>query len=539
MSKKKRVNDKGVFELDDALMPMFPVDGIFKKNKTFYNLQQIMEEVFPSEFIRKYWEKIGYKPSVMDIALIIFSSGRPLYKKLLLMRSLIRFAEDGKTKECIRNYLDSEVECLRKFQQEDPGTIFEMQVSYDDGGTWYSLALMHNLNGLVGLGNLWKNAPCQENCQNNLIFPQGGNLQRNVLIRTRNPRFLIDFLYDLFRFNICQKDFSCPNSMSDNALRNKAGLAPTVDGQSYASRQGNPFHLTRYSVETLCSDENLPRFCTDVVNGQMLNVTQIRPREVDKVLACPWLCGKEFEFQHPYFGTSQFTPRATYVFVTQDYAEMPLKMDGFDVFDLCQDVSNIDKIAPLTGLEKAFLFTRFMLYGYSLLCELNAEKKDETENNEKKSKLFALFLETCTKRAPAGVEGMGDNMDTPLLTLNAAWERFTTKLGIKKRQLTSADFVDEGFNVRKYTNDELALRDRRAGYTEEEVLKRRSNANIVCDLIVKSSKEVEDAADAIVQKQQEQRRAEKLSVAAFVEFFDRTLLKTNCEKIWGLISTSN
>ena len=168
MSKKKRVNDKGVFELDDALMPMFPADGIFKKNKTFYSLQQIMEEVFPSEFIRKYWEQIEYKPSVMDIALIIFSSNRPLYKKLLLMRSLIRFAEDEKTKECIQNYLDSEVECLRKFQQEDPGTIFEMQVSYDDGGTWYSLALMHNLNGLVGLGNLWKNAPCQENCQNNL-----------------------------------------------------------------------------------------------------------------------------------------------------------------------------------------------------------------------------------------------------------------------------------------------------------------------------------------------------------------------------------
>ena len=168
MSKKEHVNYKDFFELDDALMPMFPADGIFKKNKTFYSLQQICEEVFPSEFIRKYWEQIGYKPSVMDIALIIFSSDRPLYRKLLLMRSLIRFAEDEKTKECIQNYLDSEVECLRKFQQESPGTIFEMQVSYDDGGTWYSLALMHHLNGLVGLGNLWKNAPCQENCQNNL-----------------------------------------------------------------------------------------------------------------------------------------------------------------------------------------------------------------------------------------------------------------------------------------------------------------------------------------------------------------------------------
>lgn len=158
--KQERVSEN-IFELDDALMSMFPKNGKFKKNRTIYSMETIMQQVFPSDFIRKYWEDIGYRPEAIDIAVVIYNSELSLYSKLILMKSLQKFA-DKDTQERIQKYLNAEVDCLRRFQKKEDGYVFELQFSYGKG-IWTSLALMLDFSGLVWLGNLWKNSPCHKN----------------------------------------------------------------------------------------------------------------------------------------------------------------------------------------------------------------------------------------------------------------------------------------------------------------------------------------------------------------------------------------
>lgn len=161
MSKKQKENSK-LFELDDALMQMFPEKGRYKKNKSIFSMDEIMQKVFPSAFIMEYWQKVKFKPKVKDIALIIANNNDySLYLKLLLMKSLAKVADNEESKKYIQQYLEEQINQLRMFQKKEEGTLFELQVSY--GQDWFSLALMENLDGLVYLGNMWKNSPCHKN----------------------------------------------------------------------------------------------------------------------------------------------------------------------------------------------------------------------------------------------------------------------------------------------------------------------------------------------------------------------------------------
>ena len=163
MSKKsEQKQGNSLFDLDDALMQMFPENGDFKKNKTIFSMDEIMQKVFPSAFIREYWKKVKFKPKTKDIALIIINNNSfSLYLKLLLMKSLAEFADNKESKEYVQQYLEAQVNQLNMFAKKEEGTLFELQVSH--GEDWFSLALMENLDGLVWLGNLWKNSPCHKN----------------------------------------------------------------------------------------------------------------------------------------------------------------------------------------------------------------------------------------------------------------------------------------------------------------------------------------------------------------------------------------
>ena len=69
-------------------------------NKRDLTADEIMEKVFPSEYIRSYWDSIGFKLSAMDIAITIFNMRTNLYDKLILLNAQKQFS-DAETRKCI------------------------------------------------------------------------------------------------------------------------------------------------------------------------------------------------------------------------------------------------------------------------------------------------------------------------------------------------------------------------------------------------------------------------------------------------------
>lgn len=97
---KKCSDKKENIIVDNLLEKWGSVRGqgtITKKNLT---ADEIIEKVFPSEYIRSYWDSIGFKLSAMDIAITIFNMRTNLYDKLILLNAQKQFS-DAETRKCI------------------------------------------------------------------------------------------------------------------------------------------------------------------------------------------------------------------------------------------------------------------------------------------------------------------------------------------------------------------------------------------------------------------------------------------------------
>jgi len=103
------------------------------------NIQDIFERVCPSKDTRKYWEKIDFKLTVMQLATIIVNNFNNYFnrtERLSMMSYLIKYADDEATKDTLQKYLDTEAAKYNAFIKKDENAVYEVfSVCEDDSNS--------------------------------------------------------------------------------------------------------------------------------------------------------------------------------------------------------------------------------------------------------------------------------------------------------------------------------------------------------------------------------------------------------------------
>lgn len=315
-----------------------------------------------------------------------------------------------------------------------------------------------------------------------------------ILVKSSNTNFVREFLDDLLAFDVTSVYYN----RTASCLVRSVGCLPLEAFGNY---------ITHHTVDYLCDKDMLSTLTCEAYDGNMVNITTLpKSGQIDSQLK-ELLHNNGMSYTHTILGKLEYRPGGKLIFLD----------DGVASLDDCAATIQLGTAIPteccyrkLTGLEKAVLYTEFTKLGYRIL----RENEEEDSHSETATDWMKIFLDECTKIVPFDRQAKWSVDDsTQLRTVQAAWKRFMTMLGIRSAKPTNVDFnTDARFQVNTENADALRERDLNRGYTEDDVLNDGSKSYCVRGLVVKPLWEVEAVATRLLAQSQ---KGENLNIEDF------------------------